>query len=194
MIFRHSFSRHFEKGGCHLIRVQLVLDRFNPDLTPDTSFGAGGELMLPGRDGSGGRAVAAEADGSMIVAGFSHERNVLLRLTPAGTLDPAFAGGGIITTRAAIQSLFTLSDGKILAVASSGNDVQLFRYTPAGVRDATFGVGGELDVNLGGTVTLGRSLLDPNGKLLVSGSAATGAPLSNSFTPTEGFIARFDVE
>lgn len=174
--------------------TQLVLDRFNADLTPDTGFGAGGELMLPGRDGSGGRAVAIEADGSTIVAGFSHERNVLLRLTPAGTLDPAFAGGGIITTRAAIQSLFRLSDGKILAVASSGNDVQLFRYTPGGVRDTTFGVGGELDVNLGGAVTLGRSLLDANGKLLVSGSAATGARLSPSFTPSEGFIARFDVE
>jgi uncharacterized delta-60 repeat protein len=50
----------------------FALARYDPDGSPDTSFGENGTVMTRiGRQGSGAFAVALQADGKIVAAGFS---------------------------------------------------------------------------------------------------------------------------
>src|SRR6185503_16425796 len=84
-----------------------ALVRYNGDGSLDTTFGAGGIVITPVAPGTGtdaGRAVLAQPDGGILVAGsafFSATGDdfALVRYTATGALDTTFGGGdGIVTT------------------------------------------------------------------------------------------------
>ncbi len=79
--------------------TRFVVWRVGPDGRPDPRFGDGGRTALELGTGSNEpRALAVEADGSCIVAGYLDSREyVLLRLDAAGRLDPRFGDGGVVT-------------------------------------------------------------------------------------------------
>ena len=147
-----------------------------------------------------GRVVALQPDGSIVLGGFSGHgkdrfrmdkfRLLLLRFTPDGRLDPAFNGGRAVTTALGevgdvLRGVAAQSDGRIVAVGTatraSNKDhgrpetFSLVRYTPAGQLDETFGDGGKVLTQVS-TDDLSHAsvvMLQPDGKILVAGSALT---------------------
>lgn len=96
-------------------------------------------------------------------------------LAAPGSLDPSFAGGGVVRTRmpgasASAEAVLIRPDGKIVtaSVMSSPNrGVGLARYRPGGRLDPSFGGGdGKLVSPINATVT--DAALAPGGKIVVS--------------------------
>ncbi|MDW8092019.1 MAG: delta-60 repeat domain-containing protein [Meiothermus sp.] len=121
----------------------FVLLRRNPlDGSPDTSFGTGGQVVIPigsGEDLS--HALVRQPDGRLVVAGYAAAPGgsdfALARLNPDGTLDPSFGAGGKVTTPLAGEdqafALLLQPDGRLVAAggsrASGSNvDYALVRY------------------------------------------------------------------
>ncbi len=107
-----------------------------------------------------------------------------LLMAQAGSLDPTFGTGGIVTTPNSNTGcspcfLAIQSDGKILVGGGATiDDVQVAavaRYTTNGVLDSTFGTGGIVTLSQeGGSGAFGMAL-QPDGKIVV------GTTLSSSF-------------
>jgi len=100
----------------------------------------------------------------------------------AGTLDPTFGTGGVVTTSFAGGSAgvgsFEQSNGDIVAVAqvdfvqSEGTGIGLVRYTSTGALDATFGTNGITNTVFAGfTFTPFGFAVQKNGDILVAGEA-----------------------
>jgi len=167
----------------------------------DPAFGAGGKVITsagPGLDWA--YDVAIQPDGKLVVTGFGQfltEFNAFVFLTARydadGTLDTEFGDGGKAITHfdaeGALQRGATASAygvvideaGKILvagAVSSGtlGTGTGVVRYTSSGQLDASFADGGRKVVS--GISTGGQFpkplLLQPDGKILLSGSVADG--------------------
>jgi len=82
----------------------FALARYNPNGSPDQSFGAGGKQttdFFGNSDGIG--AIAIQADGKIVAAGAAAHSSTtadlaLARYNPNGTLDQTFGAGGLRTT------------------------------------------------------------------------------------------------
>ena len=116
----------------------------------DTTFGGGdGKVItdLVTADNDAVRAVAIQADGKIVVAGYSNGSGnddfALARYTTSGVLDTTFGGGdGIVTTDIVTadadyaQAVAIQADGKIVVAGTSDNgtniDFTLARYIGAG--------------------------------------------------------------
>ena len=106
------------------------------------------------------RAIAVEADGGTLVAGYSNANGgydfAVMRLTNNLTPDPTFgtAGHAIIDLGATdtAQAIAVQPDGKIIlaGTTSSGKTAQfaVVRLQPNGTLDSTFGRGGKAIVNV----------------------------------------------
>src|SRR5207249_1639233 len=70
----------------------------------DPSFGTGGRVLTDFGGGDGARALALQADGKIVAAGFTssdfgtRRRFALARYNPDGSLDPSFRGGRVVTS------------------------------------------------------------------------------------------------
>jgi uncharacterized delta-60 repeat protein len=96
---------------------------------------------------------------------------------PAGTtLDIGFGDGGTVRTEALTDAEAVLQpDGRIVAAGRSGAEFALARYDPDGSLDVTFGSGRKVTTNIAGVTDLGQAVaLQPDGKLVIAGSAARG--------------------
>jgi uncharacterized delta-60 repeat protein len=115
--------------------------RWNPDGSPDTSFGSGGKVVfdVPGITHASGRGVVLDPAGRIIVGirpqpefGFA-----LAGLTNAGSLDPSFAPTGSVFvpfgTFAGGETILRQPDGKVVSagdITSGANDqFGLARFT-----------------------------------------------------------------
>jgi len=182
--------------------TDFSLARYNADGTFDTAFGNGGIVITPvaiGTIGDAGTSVALQADGKILVGGFTAANGNLdfavVRYNANGTIDTTFGGGdGIAITAvgpgaAADQALHLAvqSDGKIVLVGltqpTSGpltGDVAIVRYNSNGSLDATFGSAGVVitPVSPGTGADAARAVLSlSDGGILIAGSAffaATG--------------------
>jgi uncharacterized delta-60 repeat protein len=113
------------------------LARYNPDGSPDTSFGSGGKQTTNfGSENDGNDAIAdlaVLADGKILAAGASERRTTgailydfaLARYNPDGSLDPSFGTGGKVTTDVSPVddqggSAIVQSDGKVLLAGIAG--------------------------------------------------------------------------
>jgi uncharacterized delta-60 repeat protein len=181
-------------GGQFLPRMALAgFLAFGPPLAVaraadgdlDPTFGNGGKVVtnfdLPA---SGASAVAIQADGKIVAAGFTFDETAnidfgVARYEPNGTLDPTFESDGRVTTD--FFGLFDLanavaiqSDGKIVLAGSAmenlANDFALARYNPDGSLDSTFDGDGKLttDFSGGGDIAYGV-VVQPDGKILAAG-------------------------
>jgi uncharacterized delta-60 repeat protein len=108
-----------------------------------------------------------------------------------GGLDPTFGSGGIRTDAVGSDSsvdthandVAVQPDGKIVVAVASSTDVNgfseprgftLVRYNPDGTRDRTFGTNGVARAGFRGWLSSPTTLaLQPNGKIVVAGSAET---------------------
>jgi uncharacterized delta-60 repeat protein len=112
--------------------------RYNPNGSPDPSFGTGGVAITDfgvNAPNSGAFAVAIQSNGDIVAGGIAGSALTsgslttssfgLARYTSAGKLDAAFGSGGIVITNVApteiawVSALAIQSDGKILAGGTS---------------------------------------------------------------------------
>ncbi|HXS80474.1 MAG TPA: putative Ig domain-containing protein [Gammaproteobacteria bacterium] len=179
-----------------------ALVRYNGDGSLDTTFGAGGIVITPVAPGTGtdaGRAVLAQPDGGILVAGsafFSATGDdfALVRYTATGALDTTFGGGDGIVTTAVIpfadsaRSILQQGDGKIVIAGAAGgnpnspNSFALARYNADGSLDTTFGNNGVVTTAIGTGSSSGTSVaLQADGKLLVAGVTSLSLVAGNDF-------------
>ena len=147
----------------------------------DPDFGSGGRVTLPG--GGSLSAVLVQPDRNIVVAGNASGSAMMTvtRLTPDGSLDATFGGGG--TTTVAFGSLANplggaarRPDGKIVIAGytQDGEDVAVARLNAGGSLDATFGAAGKATVDFG-VATFGNAVaLAPNGRIVVAGQKTGG--------------------
>ena len=129
--------------------ISAALARFNPDGSPDTTFGGGdGVALIPIGDRVADAAL--QPDGKVVIVGHDDNQLIVARVTSTGALDATFAGDGVaeMSVASAANQTFTAdgaalaSDGIITASGSlrDGADghIVLARFTPAGLPDTNF--------------------------------------------------------
>lgn len=183
VVVGHSFN------GANL---DFAVVRYNTNGTPDNGFGTSGKVttnISPGNDEAFG--VAIQADGKIVVVGTAGTGNNdfgVVRYNTNGTPDGGFDGDGIVTTD--ITGLLSddhgsyvviQPDGKIVVAgyrnAGSNGDFALVRYTTTGAPDIAFGGGDGIvitDLNGSSEDFASGLLIQPDGKLIASGSSGSG--------------------
>jgi uncharacterized delta-60 repeat protein/uncharacterized repeat protein (TIGR02543 family) len=165
----------------------------------DTSFGIGGKVTTQFASTYDDlSAIALQPDGKLVAAGLSSNgTNIdfgVARFQPNGSLDTSFGTGGKVTTAIGPEndqaySVAIQPDGKILVVglvvtSNSPFDVDfgVVRYNINGSLDATFGNGGKVLTSFaaGSQDYPGGILVQPDGKIIVTGSSGPNASQHNS--------------
>jgi uncharacterized delta-60 repeat protein len=168
----------------------VALARYTTNGSLDLTFGTGGIVTTDfGGYDDGGRSVAIQTDGKLVVAGWSDIGSnydfALVRYTTNGALDLTFGTGGIVTTPvgsggAEAFSVVLQTDGKLVVAGfsfngSTNSDFALVRYTTNGTLDLTFGTGGKVTTDIGSTGDVGQSVaIQTDGKLVVAGTSNNG--------------------
>ncbi len=95
-----------------------------------------------------------QADGKILVGGYSDSNLVIVRYNSDGTLDKTFDSDGKLLVAqkyaGSVQTLMQQPDGKVLVFGSSyqsSNSVQVFRVNVDGSIDDKFGTNGQLVLN-----------------------------------------------
>jgi uncharacterized delta-60 repeat protein len=126
----------------------LVVLRYNPDGSPDTTFDGDGRAQFEMPAIIEMYAFALQPDGKILIGGRSFSltthtySGLIARFNSNGSLDTSFGSGG--STTASIEGIFSLalqSDGKIVAGGSAGTDpaFAIARLNPNGSPDMSFG-------------------------------------------------------
>jgi uncharacterized delta-60 repeat protein len=166
---------------------KFVVARFNPDGTPDTTFGGDGTVTNDFTSSEDvAFAVAVAPDGKIVAAGTAgFEQFAVARYNTDGSLDTTFGGSGKITTDFTSHEdlAFTMAvqtDGKIVAGGDSGGKngkFALARYNTDGSLDTSFGGDGRVTTDF---TSYPDDLLalafQPDGKILAAGGNGFGAP------------------
>jgi uncharacterized delta-60 repeat protein len=101
----------------------------------------------------------------------------------AGSLDPSFGSGGVVTHNLAsgksarITGVAVQPDGKIVVVADSADGLPGFllaRYLPDGSLDPSFGAGGYVETDFTSGAFADALALQPDGKIVVAGIVVAG--------------------
>ena len=167
----------------------IALVRYNADGSLDTSFGNDGSVTTSlGASNDVGQSVAVQADGKIIVAGYSENGSdydfALVRYNTDGSLDTSFGSGGIVTTQVAGDdvglSVVIQPDGKLVVSGYGGfhpdQNFALVRYNADGSLDASFGSGGKVTTSVLPSDDVGYSVIvQPDGKLVVAGRTYNGS-------------------
>lgn len=173
------------------------LARYNTNGSLDGSFGASGKAktVLGGGNNSGANAVAIQANGRIVAAGFGwdasptpHQYVAIARYLTNGTLDDTWNGGGIVLTdadgllggsqrKSSATAVAVQSDGMVVvtgwAHGSGLSQLVVVRYDSAGVLDPAFSGDGLVAHNIE-TTAAGTSLaLLSGGKILAAGATQT---------------------
>jgi uncharacterized delta-60 repeat protein len=152
----------------------------------DGTFGTGGKVTTDfGGPVDGARALAVQADGKLVAAGYAFGMNTdfaLARYNSDGTLDTSFGTGGKVTTdfvgeffssNDLATALAVQADGRL--VAAGFTDTGLFalaRYNSDGSLDSTFGTGGQVTTRIADFARAFALAVQPDGKLVAAGWAA----------------------
>jgi uncharacterized delta-60 repeat protein len=169
----------------------LTLARYNGDGSPDSSFGSGGTVgvVLGISSYTAAQSLAVQPDGVIVVGGYTTSDTqgtqyefALARYTAEGKPDLDFGGGGTVTTDFAggygkAYSVLIQEDERIVAAGPAAGEGPLprtgfgvERYTADGVPDESFGSGGKVTTSIeDGAVTAAAAVLQPDGKVVVTG-------------------------
>lgn len=135
--------------------VDFGLARYNPNGTPDKSFGHSGRVVTDFKNDSGDEAngMAIQPDGKIVVVGLFTPDGVtfdfaVARYTTKGALDKTFSGDGKVITdftnnTDTAYGVAIQPNGKIIvagdSTSSGTDDFALLRYNINGTLDAAFG-------------------------------------------------------
>jgi uncharacterized delta-60 repeat protein len=180
----------------------VALARYLPDGSLDPSFGVDGKVVVDLGEGNFDAAldVVVLSDGGIVVAGVVDVSGpdqpdfLLARFDSDGSLDTQgvdpyldtpFGNGGKVTTEVAgydeALALAIEPGGKLLVAGDTSSDPSstsfefaLARYDLDGSLDETFGAGGVLTTDFGGDAFATGIAVQPDGAILVAGSARIG--------------------
>ena len=166
-------------------KSNVALARYNPDGSLDTSFDGDGKVTTAiGTSFDYGQGLAVQADGRIVVAGYSRNGTTydfaVVRYNTDGSLDASFDFDGKTTTAIGpgedtSWSIALQPNGKIVAAGRAYNgsdyDLAVVRYDTYGRLDTTFGGTGKVTTAIGASYNeLGYSVaIQPDGKILVTG-------------------------
>lgn len=151
----------------------FAIARFNNDGSPDISFGTNGITSIDLGVNSVANAIAIQADGKIILAGYANDDFAIVRLMPNGTLDTSFDGDGILIHHLGgddkAYAVAIQANGKILAAGISDNATAVTRYLPNGAIDATFGTGCVVMLSIGSaTISTSSMKIQPSdGRIVI---------------------------
>jgi len=149
-------------------------------------FGSNGVTLVDFGGTDEGRSVAIQANGRMVVAGFSHGSQVVMAVTKLGPLGKRVGNFGVsgkvtmlVGSRTLASSVAIQSNGKIVVAgdattASPGDDFVLVRYNSDGSLDNSFGVSGIATTDFGGTDYSAAVVIQPNGQIVIAGYSLNG--------------------
>ena len=164
-------------------RIPLV--RYNPDGSEDATFGDSGKVLadVPGSFNEGAKALAIDAAGRIVVAGFAEpvpgqKQFLVARFLSNGQFDLTFNGVGwrIVdlgspaeATAVAIDSTGrTVAGGKV--ATGAGDRFALVRLLENGTPDPAFGGDGIVDGNIGAQSEQIEALaIDTTGRIVAAG-------------------------
>ncbi len=188
--------------------TDFVMARFNPDGTPDGSFGTNGVVttdIAGGLDAAFGGALLP--DGRIVIVGSarvgSNDDFAVARYLPTGALDTSFGTQGKTTTdffgardRAFAVAVFPDSSlvvaGDATLAANAGTDFGVARYTAAGVLDTSFGAAGTGRVNtdIAQRVDIAKNVvIESGGTILVTGTITMGTSSTLAHTGLARYTA-----
>ena len=194
---------------------EIGVARFNPDGSPDTSFGGDGTVLIDsGATASGerARAVTLDSSGNILVfgdAGLSGPGNVqdlvFARLEQDGDLDPTFDGPGTpgngkfrvnLANEEAAADLVVDTAGKIVFAAGTGSgpaaSPRVGRLETNGALDtdefASPNGNLTLDFQAGSGEFVNALALQPDGKILVAGDINGTATYAVARVDTAGAL------
>ena len=164
------------------------LERYNPDGTPDTTFGNGGQVTTD-FDGFNDDAfsILVQPDGKLVAVGSAKNPATFydfaaVRYLANGTIDTTFGVAGKVRTDFGhadfdqARSAVLQPDGKIVAAGTAiwnntlSQPFALARYTSNGTLDTTFSSDGKLFIDFGSfDQTAYKVLLQPDGKIVTAG-------------------------
>jgi uncharacterized delta-60 repeat protein len=195
--------------------------RYNPNGSPDTSFGGGDGIVFIDFNGSGDLAQTSvlQPDGKIVLAGWVFVSPAaqydygLARLNPDGSLDTSFDGDGkVLTTFGAenelARGMALAPGGKIVVtgdsyipppiVGQSGNwNITVARYNPDGSLDASFDGDGRFvyDSQQGdGNEHSQDTVVQPDGKILLVGGSHLIQETNPSVAHRDMMIFRLNVD
>lgn len=165
---------------------KFAVARYNSDGSLDTTFGVAGKVITAINALAFGNDVALQPDGKIVVTGNTFvgatSNIAVARYNVDGTLDTSFNGTGTVTTPigsfAQGDGVAIQPDGKIVVGgAGNGNQFSVVRYNTDGSLDLSFGGSGTgIRTTPIGTSADGNAIvLQPDGKIIVAGSALVGA-------------------
>ena len=158
----------------------------------DDSFGTGGHATA-GYGGATGNALALQADGKILFAGYNgllEYKPIVLRYAANGTLDPAFDGDGKLQLDWGSDDdqaeAIAVRDGKILVAGSAGaKGFALSRLNMDGSLDTSFGTNGTVTLAAGDSLAEAMAVA-PDGAIVLAGGKhvvriTPGGALDESF-------------
>jgi uncharacterized delta-60 repeat protein len=172
----------------------FVVARFNPNGSPDSTFGSGGVVTtaFPGASATEiAAAVLQQPDGKILVGGTaqapgrtSPSLGALARYNPNGSLDPTFGSGGEVLSQpaSAIRTLGLDAPGDIFVLPTHRE----------------FSPGGQLDPGVSpATITVsshGGIGLGNGGVFLSTGQSVTGGTVFINRSDTDAQVQRFNAD
>jgi uncharacterized delta-60 repeat protein len=178
---------------------EFAVARFNPNGTPDTTFGpdhSGAVLTAVGVGTSTGennaQGLAIQPDGKIIAVGWA-DTNLqyiswaMVRYNADGSADGSFGSGGTVITRLAAgsdsdqaEAVALQADGKIVVTGAHNIDgaisIGLARYTTTGSLDTTFNGTGIVLTAIGTYSFANAVAIQPSdGKIVVAGGTNSGS-------------------
>jgi len=168
----------------NFVHKDIVLSKYNADGSPDTTFGTLGKVYSVIEENRNYITTAAvQPDGKIVVSNTygnysqTYSSFEILRYNANGSLDTAFGTGGRVSIAYSATSIAFQPDGKIIIAGDGYIDgafaFSINRFNANGTPDAGFGTNGYVSIPAAGS-TWGSStaILQPDGKIVVCGSAA----------------------
>ncbi len=178
----------------------VIVTRFNQDLSLDTTFGSNGFVSFDVSDNANSRAysIGIQADDGILIAPGNIITAVsLVRLNSDGSIDSTFGTAGeaidappAFTAALNSRRIPVSADGKIYlagigqAMSSADDDMAVVRFNPNGTIDSAFGENGIAAFVSTGADSTNDIALQFDGKVLLAGSSGA--------IDTDLTIVRFD--
>jgi uncharacterized delta-60 repeat protein len=167
---------YFNPGGQNVYNIKLV--RFNPDGSPDTSFGTGGAVWENAGINEVINDIELQPDGRIVACGTRSNDFLVMRFLPNGQLDPSFGTNGRAVTSFsssyAIPEMVVRPNGKILLAGRSVNNIAVAYYNADGSPDTSFNGTGKLVFNfpIGQFVIPADVAVDNVGRVVLGGASS----------------------
>jgi uncharacterized delta-60 repeat protein len=186
-------------GKIVVVGADFSVVRLNPDGSLDMSFNGTGSANVGIR--ANAESIVLQPDGKLVVGGGTNTAFVAARFTASGVLDKTFGQAGIVQTsigpRSTGYDLALQPDGKIIAagvteISAEDNDIALLRYNYDGSLDASFDGDGILTTDFGGLELAFSVAIQPDGSILVGGTAANKGAAFARYRPNGALDPSFD--